>query len=255
MGSRQLTPEQCEELKKEYEEFIKPYPINDSYVTIIGGKITNENTSAGSTNPHECHAYTWQVKFENHPADGAIEHVRWCLTGDYPFDLVIDDPTGLIHGNIWILNEQPWFQDLIPKEKIKYDGSNWNKIGRPAGMYYDCNFYVTRVYKYIPSSGGSGSGRSKRESGSGGGQPITYRTSPILHTLRLIRSHTIDNYIIAKLYVSEIENVVELDNPPGAVKINKMNFNIGNKYYGLEEFDQLLEDHPGPWPECGRDLA
>lgn len=274
MATREHTLEECEALKKEYEDFLNDIEqVNDIYVTITGGIITNENTSAGSTNPHECHAYQWTVKYVENPQQGTITHVKWCLTGDYPFDLIIDDPSGVIHGTIWILNEQPWIQDIIPKEKMRYDGSNWNRNGRPAGMYYDCNFYVSRVYDYTPpaTSGGSGSGSSGSSTlatgGSTGGStgsggtvgttptPIRYKTSPVLHTLRLIRSHTIDNYIIAKLYLSERENVVELREPPGAVKINKMNFNIGNKYYGIDEFDELLRVHPGPWPECGRDLV
>ena len=258
MGTRAHTLEECLALKKEYEDYLKEYPENKEHVVITGGNIINQNTSAGSTNPHECHMYKWQVKYKEVTNGGKIEHVKWCLTGDYPFDLRIEDPSGIISGQIWILNEQPWITDIIPKEKIKYDGSNWTHIGRPAGTTFDCNFYVSRVYKYYPATGGTGGSGGKpptRESGSTTPKPVIYKTPPVLHTLRLIKSHTIDGYILAKLYVSEKENVIQLTKPPGATKVNKMNFNIGTKYYGLEEFDELLKVHPGPWPDCGRDLA
>lgn len=259
MAKIRRTIEECKALKQRYISLLGDYPVNDSYVIITGGSITNQNTSAGASNPHELHRFMWQVNYREVPGQGTIKHKAWCLTGDYPFDLEITS-SGVIQGSILILNSQPWITDIIPKEKIKYDGSNWDRIGRPAGNSYTCNFYVSRVYEYIPpvpdtssgTNGNTGSSiGSNNNSGSGVDttpKPITYKTSPVLHTIKLIRSHTIDNYIIAKAYVSEIENVVELSNPPGAVKVNKMNFNIGNKYYGLEEFDELLRVHPGPWP-------
>ena len=239
MATRDRTLEQCLALKKEYEDYLKPFPINDTYVVITGGGITNENASAGSQNPHECHEYKWQVKYIENPGDGTIIHDKWCITGDYPFDLSIEDPSGIIKGKIWILNEQPWVNDIIPREKLKYDGSNWNKINRPASNSYTCKFYVSRVYKYTSSTVPT---------------PITYKTSPVLHTIIVVKSHSLDNYILAKYYLSEVENIVPLDNPPGAVKVNKMNFHIDNKYYGIDELEELLQVHPGPWPICGKEL-
>lgn len=262
MAKIKRTLEECEALKQQYITLLGNYPVNDTYVVITGGNITNQNTSYGASNPHELQKFMWQVKYTEVPGQGTIKHIAWCLTGDYPFDLEINT-SGTIQGTIWMLNEQPWISDILPKEKMKYDGSNWDRIGRPAGNSYTCNFYVSRVYEYTPpaptTSNGSTNGSSNNNNRSVGSnisgngtdttpKPVIYKTSPILHTIKLVRSHTIDNYVIAKAYVSEIENVVELSNPPGAIKVNKMNFNIGNKYYGLEEFDELLRVHPGPWP-------
>lgn len=264
MAKIKRTLEECEALKQHYISLLGNYPVNDTYVVITGGNITNQNISYGASNPHELQKFMWQVKYTEVPGQGTIKHIAWCLTGDYPFDLEITS-SGTIQGTIWMLNEQPWISDILPKEKMKYDGSNWDRIGRPAGNSYTCNFYVSRVYEYTPpapttsngstnsdnSSGNRSIGNNSTSSGSGTDttpKPVIYKTSPILHSITLVRSYTIDNYVIAKAYVSEIENVVELSNPPGAIKVNKMNFNIGNKYYGLEEFDELLRVHPGPWP-------
>lgn len=263
MAKIKRTLEECEALKQKYISLLGNYPVNDTYVVITGGNITNQNTSYGVSNPHELQKYMWQVNYREVPGQGTIKHIAWSLTGDYPLDLEITS-SGVIQGTIWMLNDQPSVTDIVPKEKMKYDGSNWDRIGRPAGNLYTFNFYVSRVYEYTPPAPTTSNGNSSNNSSSSGSKltnsntstggtgnlpkPIIYKTSPILHTIKLIRSYTIDNYVIAKAYVSAIENVVELSNPPGAIKVNKMNFNIGNKYYGLEEFDELLRVHPGPWP-------
>lgn len=271
--AEQPTFEELLKKKKEDEEYLNQFPIDPTPTTILtSGQIANEIVGH-SQNPHECHQFKYTVKYKDNTSP--VTHVKWVLTGDFPFNVQIDPTTGVINGTIWLLNMQPNFTDLYPTEPMRYDGSNWNKCGRPRGMYYDFKFYVSRVVTYLKggsSGSGGGSGKSydksiRESSGggsgggsSGGGTPITVRTPPVEHIIRIIRSHTIDNLVVAIQYTKQRYNKIDLGVPVPELGgknyvINKMNFLYEGVEYGFEDIDKLIKVHPGPWPDCYCDIA
>lgn len=234
------------------EAYIKTIPAGSTSCIVNSMAIYNQG--GPSQNPHECHHFTWATQWD--PGDGEIEHVKWVLTGDYPWNLQIDEMSGIITGTIWILNDMPFLKDQYGSEKMHYSGDNWDKTGRPPGTTYTFTFQAHKIHYYSPKQQNDGD-----SSGSGGesGPPpkVLCRSTGDL-TLTTVRSWTVDNLIIARAYLSCETTDVPLKYPVDGLMYKTLNYEykIGNKAYRIGNFDELLRDHPGPWPDdCDYGIA
>lgn len=251
--------EELKQKRKNDEAYINQIAIG-SHVGVLSEALYNQTPNL-SRNPHECHQFTWATKWtDNTNGNGSIQHVKWVLTGDYPYNLNINLMSGIITGTIWMLNDMPFLRDKYPPEKMKLSGENWEKTGRPPGTTYTFTFQCHKVYRYTPpdnggSSSGGGNSRVTNTNNKNSKTPAPPIEPPLFRstatmTLTVVRNWTIDNLIIAKMYMSNPPEKIHLQVPVDGKDyiLRNYEYNIGTKYYGNDNFSELLAEHPGPWP-------
>lgn len=204
-------------------------------VTITStGLLDNESPTNGALNPWECHYYEHQIEFTEDLTDLTLEHIAWSLEGDVPNDIVIDIDTGLISGIIKPFPDQPSCQNNYPVEKLKHDGSNYNSSGRFKENFYDFNMVVKREYKTLKDD------EEEYE--------FEIATSDII--IREVKDNDIDNLIFCHNYLSAIESEETYYNETAKVEeteIIEHKITIGHDDYTIDNFDDLIANHPGPF--------
>ena len=215
---------------------VGPHVICAPTMTSVAGTTPNMTPEDNSINPHECHFFSYQVSKTEAPADGKVIIEGWKMSGEIPLDLSISS-SGMISGTIKIFNDQPSLQDCINSkaDKVKLSGENWQEVGRPTKDYYEFNFEVWVEYTFITKEG----------------VPIQYMSAPTNVCVKAIKSHSIDGYLAMRNYLKSGSSTISTDN--GDVEIEHR-YDIGGKKYSYNEFEEFLDDSPGPWPICGRDL-
>lgn len=187
-------------------------------------------------NPHECHTFKYPIQYSENPQDGSIVKETWKISGDVPLDLSIDS-SGTITGVIKILNDQDSTKAFVNNkdDKVKLDGSNWQNVGRPTCMFFDFIFEAWMEYTFINKDG----------------VPIPYMSAPAPVKIRVIKSHSIDDYLAMRNYLKTGSSTVKAELEDIEVQHR---FDINGKKYTYENFEQFIEDSPGNWPTCGREL-
>lgn len=257
-----------EQTKKDLAELEK-FTIGGP-VKIVGGNIYNETPEEGFKNPRECDFFTWACKTVI-PENVKVSSKTWYMHGDFPYNCRIGKSSGVITGELYVLNDQRRFRGGKKLPKMLYSGSNWKEAtGRPDGESFTFEFNVELVYTYTEetkeeSSSGSGSSKSSGSKSSGGSSsssggsttsaPKTVRTGPIKHIITMSRSYNVDNYVIAKAYLQAKEQTTNFATPipsmGGATSVtNQMDFLFQNHYWVLAELKPFTQVHPGPWPNC-----
>lgn len=273
------------------------------------GTLANDVPINGAANPWECHEYIHQIQFEED--ENFLEHIEWYAEGYLPEGVSLDYEIGLLSGKVKPFNEQPACQDLIGgKEKLKYDGSNFDKIGRLQDTSFDFEFTINRLYVAIdetfpteeqstlypdyleslelfnteqliynkngfriislseenqqlllddadaildtPPEGSYLENRVILEKDSSYTICLLELVSESV-SIKEIKNHDIDNYIFAKEYLEAYSTMFlpeqKGDEKPKEVEIFH-SFKIGNKKYTKENFEEYLNDHPGPFDIC-----
>ena len=178
------------------------------------GMIINEEPVNGSSNPHECHTFKYQIKYsENFESTETLLSWEWFLTDDVPVGISIDD-NGLISGRIEPFIDQPSCQDNYPDEEIKLDGSNWLHNGQFKHPTYTFNFKVHRKYKYLDTL------------------TTLEIEEEVINDISIlaIKNNNINNLLFVKKYL-ETGHELKIDNDP----------------YFKDDINDFLSRHPGPF--------
>lgn len=181
----------------------------------VGKILINEN--GPTQNPWECHFYRHQIKTETN--EYYIKTINWSVNTNIPLSLSIDN-NGLISGNIAPLTtEQPGISDsdLNPKEQLKEDGSNWNKIGRYSNPFKDFVFTVNWTIKEYKD-------KTKNATKT---EIITLSAN---YTIKVIRNNDIDNLIFCVEYLKSGWSL-------------NLNINGEEKKYTKDNIEEYLRDN------------
>lgn len=196
------------------------------------GIIPNDAPVDSASNPWECHDFMHNT-LHAETGDFAL-HVAWSIAGDIPNEITIDPGSGVISGNVKPLNYQDTgiVNDIIGKQPLKIDGSNFKEIGRPDSPFYLFSFTITRAYMiWVVKELGT--------------MAPEVATSDV--TIKVIKNHDIDNLIYIKEYLK-----------PGTSMVNgfekKHTMNIDGVSYDKDSVDACIANHPGPFNHCGDGL-
>lgn len=182
---------------------------------ITNGLLNNQKPMDGASNPWECHDYEHVIEYTN--GEYFLSHIKWRLEGDVPIGLNIDINTGVISGNIATFNNQTSCVDRNIEESLLLDGSNHMNNGRFKHDSYIFNFKVIREYTETDETE----------------EPIIELISESDISIKVIKNNDIDNLIFCIKYL-EAGHSINVD---------------GNKYK-IDEIDELIKVHKGPFGNC-----
>lgn len=116
---------------------------------ITNGLLGNEKLVKGASNPWENHEYEKRIEYTEDITIGAtIINREWFFRGINPNGLYINSD-GVIHGRVLDFTRQPSVKNLLPKETMLEDGSNWRNLGGLDGTTYTFNFEVGTRVEYL----------------------------------------------------------------------------------------------------------
>lgn len=222
------------------------------------GSLDNEYPGEPSTT-YECRMFRHAIKRTE--ADDFVKTISWELEGNIPVQLTINED-GVIEGHVDVLDYQPACKDQVSShEKMKIDGSNWN-AGRFQGTVFTFDMVVKWTFEYkleTPSEETTDSTDSTTEpttdSNSNAADEDTkpkteIKTLTTNVSLDVFLDNDITNLVFCRRYLEAEQSIIPSHIPGEKDMIMKHYFTLNGKVYTIKEFQQYIQDHPGPFGKC-----
>ena len=219
------------------------------------GSLDNEYPGEPSTT-YECRMFRHAIKRTE--ADDFVKTISWELEGNIPVQLTINED-GVIEGHVDILDYQPACKDQVSShEKMKIDGSNWN-AGRFQGTVFTFDMVVKWTFEYMltPLEGTTDSATTPTTSNTNTNNNSTttkpkteIKTLTTNVSLDVYLDNDITNLVFCRRYLEAEQSIIPSPIPGEKDMIMKHYFTLNGKVYAIKEFQQYIQDHPGPFGKC-----
>ena len=219
------------------------------------GSLDNEYPGEPSTT-YECRMFRHTIKRTE--ADDFVKTISWELEGNIPVQLTINED-GVIEGHVDILDYQPACKDQVSShEKMKIDGSNWN-AGRFQGTVFTFDMVVKWTFEYMLTPlGGTTDSATKPTTPNTNTNNNSTTTKPKTEIKTLATNVSLDvyldnditNLVFCRRYLEAEQSIIPSSIPGEADMIMKHYFTLNGKVYTIKEFQQYIQDHPGPFGKC-----